>query len=63
MIRAKFKQWPRYFFRKETPYRPHVLDCGLNAEGRRVRYAFATKEEADGKAALLRIERKNEGNG
>jgi integrase len=38
-----------------------MVDCGM-INGKRVRYAYATKEEAEGKAALLRVQRRNEGN-
>jgi site-specific recombinase XerD len=37
-----------------------MVDCGM-IDGKRVRYAFRTKEEAEGKAALLRAQRKGEG--
>jgi integrase len=37
-----------------------VVDCGL-IDGRRVRYALRTKEEAEGKAALCRAERGTNG--
>jgi site-specific recombinase XerD len=37
-----------------------VVDCGM-MEGKRIRYAFKTREEAEGKATLVRVQRKNEG--
>jgi integrase len=38
-----------------------MVDCGM-VDGKRIRYAYATKEEAEGEAALLRVQRRNEGN-
>jgi len=56
------RDWPRISFRASTPFRPWVVDCGM-IEGKRVRYSFPTKEAAEGKAALCRVGRRNEGNG
>jgi hypothetical protein len=52
--------WPLIRHRGSTPGKPWMVDCGM-IDGRRVRFAFETKEAAEGKAALCRIERKNEG--
>jgi integrase len=57
---SKTKNWPLIRYRTSTPYRPWMIDCGM-IEGKRVRYAFRTKEEAEGKAALLRAQRRSEG--
>src|SRR5258706_6472086 len=37
-----------------------MVDCGL-MDGRRVRFFYKTKDEAETKAALMRVKRKNEG--
>src|SRR5258708_4513720 len=57
---TKTKEWPLIRYRPVTPYRPWMVDCGM-MDGRRVRFAFATKELAQGKAALMRIQRKGDG--
>jgi integrase len=54
------KEWPLIRKRASTPGKPWMVDCGLR-NGKRVRFAFATKEEAEGKATLLRAQRKGEG--
>ena len=61
--RGSYKRtWPLIRFRPSTPFRPWVVDCGL-IEGKRIRFSFGTKEEAEGKAAICRARRRNEGNG
>src|SRR5271166_660747 len=57
---SKVRSWPLIRYRPANPYRPWMVDCGI-MDGRRVRFGFATKEEAEGKAALMRIQRKNDG--
>jgi hypothetical protein len=37
-----------------------MVDCGM-IDGRRVRFFYKTMEEAETKAALLRVKRQNEG--
>src|SRR5262245_20276564 len=56
----KTTTWPLIRFRESTPFHPWMVDCGM-IDGKRVRYAFRTKEEAEGKATLLRVQRKGEG--
>ena len=57
---SKAKTWPLIRQRPQTPFHPWMVDCGM-IDGKRVRYAFRTKEEAEGKAAILRAQRKGEG--
>jgi integrase len=57
---SKTKTWPLIRYRPSTPFRPWMVDCGM-MEGKRVRFAFATKEQAEGKASLMRIQRRDEG--
>src|SRR5262249_54454839 len=56
----KTKTWPLIRQRPQTPFHPWMVDCGM-IDGKRVRYAFRTKQEAEGKATLPRTQRKGEG--
>src|SRR5438309_1162047 len=56
----KTREWPLIRYRQSTPYRPWVVDGGM-IDGKRVRHSFQTKEQAEGKAGLMRVQRKGEG--
>ena len=52
--------WPLIRFRASTPNHPWMIDCGLIG-GKRIRYSCRTKTEAEEKAAMLRVQRRAEG--
>lgn len=52
--------WPLIRFRASTPRHPWMIDCGL-INGKRIRYSCRTKEEALGRAAELRQQRRRNG--
>jgi len=58
--RAKPKPWPNVYprFNSAGQITSWMVDC---AGKDRLRFSFKTKAEADGKADLLKIQRKNEG--
>jgi site-specific recombinase XerD len=57
----KAKEWPQVYprFNAKGQITSYRVDCGGKD---RLRFSFKTKTEASGKAELLRIQRKNEGN-
>ena len=60
--RRKAKIWPLIRYRENSPGKPWIVDCGI-MNGKRVRFAFATKETAEGKASLMKATRSREGEG
>jgi hypothetical protein len=59
MAQAK-KSWPLLRWRKTKTGRTAMVDCGM-INGKRVRFFYKTMEEAETKAALIRVKRQNEG--
>ena len=56
----KTKIWPLIRYRENSPGKPWIVDCGV-INGKRVRFAFPTKELAEGKASLMKATRNREG--
>jgi integrase/recombinase XerD len=52
--------WPLLRWRVTKTGKTAMVDCGM-VNGKRVRFFYKTMEEAEGKAALMRVARQNEG--
>ena len=53
--------WPLLRWRTTKTGKTAMVDCGM-MNGKRVRFFYKTMEEAEGKAALMRVARQNQGN-
>src|SRR5260221_5407793 len=63
MARPKLT-WPLLRWRKTKTGKSAMVDCGMmevEAKLRRVRFFYKTMEEAETKAALMRVKKQNEG--